>query len=86
MGQYDTPPAATSTWSNPPTTCVASQVRNPAELRYVTQTTLSKDDTAIIIDCLYELSPKSRGRKKKTSAMPRKTGRTRSNSWPNVAT
>ena len=40
------------------------EVRNPEELRYVTQTTLSKDDTAIVIDCLYEVFPKIDGPKK----------------------
>ena len=40
------------------------EVRNPSELRFVTQTTLSKDDTAIIIDCLYEIFPDIRGPKK----------------------
>ena len=40
------------------------KVRNPQELRYVTQTTLSKDDTAIVIDCLYEVFPKIAGPKK----------------------
>ncbi|MDH3221311.1 MAG: 4-hydroxy-3-methylbut-2-enyl diphosphate reductase [Gammaproteobacteria bacterium] len=39
-------------------------VRNPAELRYVTQTTLSKDDTAIVIDCLRQTFPEIRGPKK----------------------
>ena len=39
-------------------------VRNPRELRYVTQTTLSKDDTAIVIDALHETFPDIRGPKK----------------------
>jgi len=39
-------------------------VRNPAELRYVTQTTLSKDDTAIVIDSLYQTFPEIQGPKK----------------------
>ena len=39
-------------------------VRNPEELRFVTQTTLSKDDTAIVIDCLYEVFPNIQGPKK----------------------
>ena len=38
--------------------------RNPHELRFVTQTTLSKDDTAIVIDTLHEVFPKIRGPKK----------------------
>jgi len=40
------------------------KVNNPGELRYVTQTTLSKDDTAIVIDSLYEAFPEIRGPKK----------------------
>ncbi|MCP4981182.1 MAG: 4-hydroxy-3-methylbut-2-enyl diphosphate reductase [Gammaproteobacteria bacterium] len=40
------------------------EVRNPAELRFVTQTTLSKDDTAIVIDSLRETFPAIRGPKK----------------------
>ncbi len=40
------------------------QPRNPDELRFVTQTTLSKDDTAIVIDTLYEVFPRIRGPKK----------------------
>ena len=40
------------------------KVRNPDQLRYVTQTTLSKDDTAIVIDNLYAVFPKIQGPKK----------------------
>ncbi len=40
------------------------EVRDPERLRYVTQTTLSKDDTAIVIDCLYETFPAIQGPKK----------------------
>jgi 4-hydroxy-3-methylbut-2-enyl diphosphate reductase len=40
------------------------EIRNPQELRYVTQTTLSKDDTAIVIDCLYQYFPRIQGPKK----------------------
>jgi 4-hydroxy-3-methylbut-2-enyl diphosphate reductase len=40
------------------------EVRNPTELRFVTQTTLSKDDTAIVIDALYETFPQIQGPKK----------------------
>ncbi len=40
------------------------EIRNPEELRFVTQTTLSKDDTAIVIDCLYEIFPRIQGPKK----------------------
>ena len=40
------------------------KIRNPAELRYVTQTTLSKDDTAIVIDSLHAVFPMIKGPKK----------------------
>ena len=40
------------------------EVRDPARLRYVTQTTLSKDDTAIVIDALYRHFPRIEGPKK----------------------
>jgi 4-hydroxy-3-methylbut-2-enyl diphosphate reductase len=40
------------------------EVKNPEALRYVTQTTLSKDDTAIVIDSLHEVFPKIQGPKK----------------------
>ena len=39
-------------------------VRNPGELRFVTQTTLSKDDTARVIDALYLAFPDIQGPKK----------------------
>jgi 4-hydroxy-3-methylbut-2-enyl diphosphate reductase len=40
------------------------KVRHPDELRFVTQTTLSKDDTAIVIETLYENFPRIQGPKK----------------------
>jgi len=40
------------------------KVNNPAELRYVTQTTLSKDDTAIVIDSLHAVFPMIQGPRK----------------------
>ncbi len=40
------------------------EVKNPAELRFVTQTTLSKDDTARVIDALSRAFPEIRGPKK----------------------
>jgi 4-hydroxy-3-methylbut-2-enyl diphosphate reductase len=39
-------------------------VQDPSQLRYVTQTTLSKDDTAIVIDCLHQTFPEIQGPKK----------------------
>jgi 4-hydroxy-3-methylbut-2-enyl diphosphate reductase len=40
------------------------KLNNPNQLRFVTQTTLSKDDTAIVIDCLYQTFPEISGPKK----------------------
>ena len=40
------------------------KVQNPHGLRFVTQTTLSKDDTAIVIDCLRETFPDIQGPRK----------------------
>ncbi|MDJ0880994.1 MAG: 4-hydroxy-3-methylbut-2-enyl diphosphate reductase [Gammaproteobacteria bacterium] len=40
------------------------RVKNPQQLRYVTQTTLSKDDTALVIDALRETFPKIEGPRK----------------------
>jgi len=40
------------------------EIRNPQELRFVTQTTLSKDDTAVVIDTLYDCFPRIQGPKK----------------------
>ena len=40
------------------------EIQNPKELRFVTQTTLSKDDTAVVIDTLYECFPRIQGPKK----------------------
>jgi len=40
------------------------KIRNPQEVRYVTQTTLSKDDTAVIIESLYHYYPRIQGPKK----------------------
>jgi 4-hydroxy-3-methylbut-2-enyl diphosphate reductase len=37
------------------------KIRNPQEVRFVTQTTLSKDDTAIVIESLYQQYPRIKG-------------------------
>jgi 4-hydroxy-3-methylbut-2-enyl diphosphate reductase len=39
-------------------------IKNPEELRFVTQTTLSSDDTSMVIDTLYEYFPRIQGPKK----------------------
>ena len=40
------------------------KIKNPQEVRFVTQTTLSKDDTAVIIESLYQYYPRIQGPKK----------------------
>ncbi|MEE8364726.1 MAG: 4-hydroxy-3-methylbut-2-enyl diphosphate reductase, partial [Gammaproteobacteria bacterium] len=40
------------------------KIRNPQEVRFVTQTTLSKDDTAVVIKTLYQNFPCIQGPKK----------------------
>ena len=53
------------------------EVSNPDALAYVTQTTLSMDDTKQVIDVLREKFPNIRGPKKMIFVTPRKIGRTR---------
>ena len=54
------------------------QVRDPQRLAFVTQTTLSVDDTAEIVDALRAaLSRRWRRRATRTSATPRRTARMR---------
>ena len=64
MGQYDTSNGGEIYLVESADDVRQLQVRNPDELRFVTQTTLSKDDTAIVIDCLYEVFPNIQGPKK----------------------
>lgn len=58
------------------------QVENPEKLAYVSQTTLSVDDTAEIIHSLKTRFPFIVEPKKRTSVMPQPTGRKRSSCWP----
>ena len=60
-------------------------VRNPGQAAYVSQTTLSMDDTARIISALQARFPTSPGRERTTSVMPPKTARMRSSNWPRRA-
>ena len=64
MGQYDTSSGGEIYLVESADDVRELKVRNPKELRYVTQTTLSKDDTAIVIDCLHEVFPDIQGPKK----------------------
>ncbi len=57
---------------------VASLAMPDAEnLAYVTQTTLSVDDTREIVEALRRASRRSSGRTRRTSATPPRTGRRR---------
>ena len=63
------------------------EVRDPARLAFVTQTTLSVDDTAAIVEALRAaLSGCCRRRARKTSATRRRTARMRSSSCSSTAT
>ena len=55
--------------------------RDPANLAYVTQTTLSVDDTADMVAALKAASRKSTGRTRKTSATPPPIARRWSSRW-----
>ena len=60
----------------------ASSRTNPANLAYVTQTTLSVDDTAGIVARPEAPLPRHRRRRtRKTSATPPPTARRRSSGW-----
>ena len=64
MGQYDRVNGGDIYLVESATDARHLKVHNPAELRFVTQTTLSKDDTAIVIDALFETFPAIQGPKK----------------------
>ena len=64
MGQYDTSQGGQIYLVESAEDVRQLKVINPAELRFVTQTTLSKDDTAVVIDCLMETFPQINGPKK----------------------
>ena len=64
MGQYDRATGGNIYLVESATDVRNLEVNNPDALRFVTQTTLSKDDTAIVIDALYETFPAIQGPKK----------------------
>lgn len=64
MGQYDRSTGGEIYLVESADDVRALKVRNPQALRFVTQTTLSKDDTAIVIDSLYQTFPHIQGPKK----------------------
>ena len=64
MGQYDRSNNGDIYLVETPEDIPQLPVKDPSNLRYVTQTTLSKDDTSIIIDALYDFFPQIQGPKK----------------------
>jgi 4-hydroxy-3-methylbut-2-enyl diphosphate reductase len=64
MGQYDTSQGGNIYLVESTDDVRALKVNSDAELRFVTQTTLSKDDTAVVIDSLMETFPQISGPKK----------------------
>ena len=65
MGQYDTSQGGDIYLVEDEHDVQDLQVRDPANLAFVTQTTLSMDDTSRIIDALYQRFPAVRGPRKK---------------------
>ena len=57
------------------------EVSDPTRLSYLTQTTLSVDETNEIVAVLRERFPEIQGRLARTSATQRRTARTRSRRW-----
>ena len=64
MGQYDARAGGAIYLVEDEAQVAALQVRNPDKLSYVTQTTLSVDDTARVIDSLRRRFPQIRGPRK----------------------
>jgi 4-hydroxy-3-methylbut-2-enyl diphosphate reductase len=64
MGQYDRSTGGDIYLVESSDDVCKLEVRDSTQLRYVTQTTLSKDDTAIVIDCLHQTFPEIQGPKK----------------------
>ena len=64
MGQYDSSRGGTMYLVEKPEDVATLKVQNPENLAFVTQTTLSMDDTAIVIDALREKFPAIEGPRK----------------------
>ena len=64
MGQYDHSAGGEIYLVEDESQAAALQVRNPEKLSYVTQTTLSMDDTARVIDTLRQHFPRIKGPRK----------------------
>lgn len=65
MGQYDESDGGKIYLVESEEDVVSLQVNNPDQLAYVTQTTLSMDDTSLIIDALQQRFPNIAGPRKK---------------------
>lgn len=64
MGQYDNPEGGAIYLVQTVEDVERIQLKNPSRCRFVTQTTLSVDDTAKIIEALHKRFPKMKGPKK----------------------
>lgn len=64
MGQYDNSHGGEIYMIESSDDVKSLHIKNPEELRFVTQTTLSSDDTSMVIDTLYEYFPHIQGPKK----------------------
>ncbi|MCH7882099.1 MAG: 4-hydroxy-3-methylbut-2-enyl diphosphate reductase [Proteobacteria bacterium] len=64
MGQYDNSNGGEIYMVESSDDVKRLRIKNPEELRFVTQTTLSSDDTSMVIDTLYEYFPHIQGPKK----------------------
>lgn len=64
MGQYDKSQGGDIYLVESPDDVRKIKIRNPQEVRFVTQTTLSKDDTAVVIETLFQYFPHIQGPKK----------------------
>ena len=61
------------------------KVKDPDKLAYITQTTLSVDDTKVVIDALKARFPISSARRPRIFATPRKTARSRCANSPSMS-
>ncbi|TPE49965.1 4-hydroxy-3-methylbut-2-enyl diphosphate reductase [Maribrevibacterium harenarium] len=64
MGQYDASNGGAIYLVETPEDVAKLEVKDPSRLAFVTQTTLSMDDTSVVIDALREHFPQIRGPKK----------------------
>ncbi len=76
MGRYDGLGGGAIHLVETPGDVDSLDILNPDRLAFVTQTTLSVDDTALVIDALRLRFPALAGRGRKTSAMRHRTVRT----------